>query len=149
MNRITAPLSKKISRPFFLLALFLFTFVSVAGLYACTGLSVINNMESGHSMEMEDCIDGSVSPHCQMNMNDHTEGWQSLVLFALPSNLLSLLLSTLVVGCLVLVILLAKYLVETAPVFLRLYIRSHPNIRHYNYFSELFSSGILQPKLFA
>ncbi len=97
------------------------------------------------------CIFSVSSDSCAMNISEHITLWQGMTL-SLPQNIIG------IVGALLLLVTLA--LVSTfwrnslylfSPhIFSRfkLYIKQHPQMKLFNYLKEIFSSGILNKKIY-
>jgi len=144
LNQFSHQLSKYIT------GLTLLTFVTLvfAGIFDCTNpiMQSQMNMEGPHQT-MADCIPGK---NCGMDINEHVNIWKATFTTTLTSNFLIFFFTLLIVSFAVGV---SSMLFLRDPLALiqryRYYERDHRESKLYNYFVHIFSSGILQPKLFA
>lgn len=128
-----------------LLAFFVLVFM---GIFNCTNPIMQSQMSTGepHSF-LADCMPGE---NCGMDLNKHIEIWQAMITTDLNTSfsglVASLIIGFFVVGICKRVWSPQIFLPSTQYLY---YDRDHRESKLYNYFIHIFSSGILQPKLFA
>ena len=100
--------------------------------------------------QMSNCLFNGQEEVCNMNVSEHLSVWQSMIT-SLPqtTGLLGLLLLSVVLVAVFISLrdILSK-LSEKIRFLYTLYIKQHPQISLYNFLREIFSQGILNPKLF-
>jgi len=93
----------------------------------------------------------SSSGGCAMNFSEHIAFWQEMTL-SLPQNIIDAISALLLMIALVAVAIFYKdYIFEffkNITFQFRLYIKEHPQINLFNYLKEVFSSGILNTKIY-
>lgn len=120
-------------------------FLSFFGIFFCTKM-MMSAGSTGMAMT-SDCTGamGSTS-NCPMDIATHLNAWSHLLEVVLNSSLLGLLFVSLLVCVSALATILKAEDCDSAFQF---YLKNHQRYKLYNYFVELFSRGILQPKLLA
>lgn len=105
----------------------------------------MNTDVSSHAMA--DCAPGE---QCGMDINTHIQVWQGMIAANMPVSFVNLF-SALLFAAFVLGICRISVTPHTASSISRYlyYDRDHRESKLYNHFIDIFSSGILQPKLFA
>ncbi|MEK7623388.1 MAG: hypothetical protein AAB408_01830 [Patescibacteria group bacterium] len=116
------------------------------GLFDCANSIMRSRMAGGESHQtMVDCVPGK---DCGMDITTHISIWQGMTTTNLTANFSGLLMVLLMIGFIFVAAVLSLQASSLISRFLY-YDRHHPEHRLYNYFIDIFSSGILQPKLFA
>ena len=137
--------NKKLGEIMLVLTVILFLWVSIFGL-----LSHMN------VMKMEGATDGCLfgltgeTQVCPMNLSEHLSIWKEMFT-SLPQNIGLLGLLILAVVFIIIFTISKKFLFELylrAAHRLKLYIKQNPQINIFNYLREVFSSGILNPKIY-
>lgn len=113
-------------------------------------LSHMSEMRSDNQMTMGGCLFDGQEEICNMDFSEHLSVWQS-VLTSLPQNFG--LLNMLILAIVLVVIIPFLHdplsrLSERIRFRYKLYIKQHPQINLFNFIQEIFSQGILNPKLF-
>jgi len=143
MNFIFA--NKNLAKIVLILTTISFVWLGTFGL-----LNHMTGMKSDNQMNMGSCLFNGQEEICNMDFSEHISVWQSMVT-SLPQNfgLLDILLLAIV-----LVVIIPfihdplSRLSEKIRFRYKLYIRQHPQISLFNFIQEIFSQGILNPKLF-
>jgi len=106
--------------------------------------------EMGHGGSMGGCLFNGGLELCSMNLPEHMVLWQGLT-SGLPQLGFSYILMLLAISALLATFL--RYRLWEFPgrilFWLRLYLKQHPQISLFNYLREVFSGGILNPKIYA
>lgn len=119
----------------------------ILGVFNCSNLIMQSQMTAdGPHHSMTDCIPGK---NCGMDIGNHIAVWQGMIATNLNTNVFSLIASLLLIG--VFLNFVRSLTSHTSPLLARFlyYGRHHRDETLYNYFVQIFSSGILQPKIFA
>ncbi|MFA5773536.1 MAG: hypothetical protein WC908_02585 [Candidatus Paceibacterota bacterium] len=137
--------NNKIWKIVLILTAIFFLWVSTFGL-----LYHIDEMKS--EIEKNACLFSSSSNGgCAMNFSEHIAFWQEMTL-SLPQNIIDAISALLLMIALVAVAIFYKdYIFEffkNITFQFRLYIKEHPQINLFNYLKEVFSSGILNTKIY-
>lgn len=115
----------------------------------CTNFVMQSRIDLGGSAHrsMNDCI---TSKDCGMDINEHLNVWQGMITTNAGVNFFSLFAAFLFA---IIILHVSKlFSISHNSLFLSHYLyydRDHRESKLYNYFVSIFSSGILQPKLFA
>lgn len=150
ISKIT-PNFRKVPRLFAGVTILGFSLVIFLGVLNCQNPIMQSEMGmSGGGAQhhsMADCIPGQ---DCGMDINEHLSIWQSMFLTNLNTNFLILLAGLIVVG-LGLAIFKTPLTAQITSLTSRYlyYERDHQDSKLYNYFIQIFSSGIVAPKLYA
>ena len=93
---------------------------------------------------MSNCLFGHDMGFCPMSLFEHIDVWQSMFIVILPVIVIfsSLLLNSFFT-------FLNKELIVFIKLLLKLYQKYKPDIPLFDYLKELFSQGILNPKIYA
>lgn len=136
----------KFSKILFILTTISFLWLGTFGLF-----NHMSEMKSDNQMNMGSCLfNGQEEEICKMDFSEHLSVWQSIVT-SLPQNfgLLNILLLTVVLVVMIPFIHDPLYgLSEKIKFRYKFYIRQNPQISLFNFIQEIFSQGILNPKLF-
>lgn len=122
-----------------MLAAIVFLLMSTAGIlfYVC-------EMKSDGTMgAMSGCMFDGKTEMCAMNFVDHVTFWQGMFT-SIPQIVLYVVVAAFV--CFQHPLLELFQRIATR---FRLYKKQHPNIKLFNFFQEVLSSGILQPKIYS
>lgn len=137
--------NKKLGGIMLIISAIFFLWISTFGL-----VYHMNEMKAG--VADNSCLFSiSSNGECAMNLSEHITLWQEMIT-GLPQNIVGL------INALILVILLAITIIfwqNSLSLFsrrissrYRLYIKQHPQINLFNYLGEVFSSGILNTKIY-
>ena len=153
MNINIRLLSKEFQKMSLYLLMLFFAVISTFGMYACTAVMSHTDMSMSMSTQAEtsidECMNQSSDASCAMNVDDHPKGWQQVVNSLVAPNILSFILSVILLVVFLGFAFQKRFSKEDGEVAFTLYKKAHPNIRLYHYLPQLFSRGILQPKLYA
>lgn len=126
-------------------------FVSIFGIFYCSPLIMPMDMHalsaspSDHSISHAGC--DTIGASCPMNINDHLAAWAQFLL-AIFTDIISAIF-VLVSAIALIAHCNSQIAFAGLPAQIRNYVRRHSRFRLYDYFVELFASGIVQPKLLA
>lgn len=143
MNFIFA--NKNLVKIVLILATISFMWLGTFGL-----LNHMTGMKSDNQMNMEGCLFNGQEEICNMDFSEHLSVWRSMVT-SLPQNFGLLNILLLVIVFVVIIPFLHDPLSKLSKKIrsrYKLYIRQHPQINLFNFIKEIFSQGILNPKLF-
>lgn len=118
------------------------------GIFDCMNPIMRSQMAvEGSHHSVADCVPGK---NCGMDINKHIQIWEGMTTTNLH-NSFSNLFAGLLLAFFVLAIWKTLVSPQTSSLTARYlyYNRDHPENKLYNHFIHIFSSGILQPKLFA
>jgi len=97
------------------------------------------------------CIFSSPSDSCVMNFSEHITFWQGLTI-SLSQDMVGVMSIILMLAIIAtaLIFYSKELLLSSLRIFSRfkLYIKQHPQINLFNYLKEVFSSGILNKKIY-
>ena len=140
---------KKIPQYITGLTLLAFVVLIFVGMFDCTNLFMQSQMDmkgSGHTMK--DCPPGK---NCGMDLNQHLGIWQSMFTTTMGIDFLSLFSALFVLLSAAVALFKFFSCTDDASLVSRYlyYERDHRENKLYNYLVTIFSSGIVQPKIFA
>lgn len=136
--------NKKFGKVMLIISAIFFLWISIFGL-----VYHINEMSVG--TEKSSCLFSGQTEGCAMNFSEHITIWHGMTT-TIPQNIMEII--SILIMSLVFVtafILWQNYFYTLSKrIFSRfkLYIRQHPQINLFNYFKEVFSSGILNTKIY-
>lgn len=136
---------KKIRSLLVILALFAFVLVSFVG----AGHAFA--MEMNKDGSMDGCIFTGKTMLCKMNIIEHISFWQSIFTATVPQKINTLVLLILLAGLFRIVSTLKRHLLlpfSYLTICWKLYIKQNPHLSLFNPLQEVFSQGILNPKIY-
>lgn len=112
-------------------------------LYHIDGMNLEGNKSS--------CLFGSQKKECVMNFSEHINIWQEMFTL-IPQNILEFTNTLILFMTLGLIFIFWKnyFYIFYEEIILKfsLYLREHPQIKLFNHLGEIFSSGILNTKIY-
>lgn len=130
----------------FFLTLGFFAFVTLS----IFGLGHMSGMTANENGDMAECIFTGKVMLCKMSIIEHISLWQSMLTVMPQENLMLLALLTLFMAVIFMTknILVLLCLSRVEALTRRLYLKEHPDFSLFNPLKEVFSQGILNPKIY-